>query len=328
MKTLDDALKALKIKIIDDDLKIKQFYDEQYGTLEGSRGDKTFYRFKSEVLQSLIAELHTNTDCGYKTYVNNVIKEGFIPKHISCMVKQVRYFNLYGTNQQIKNENFSDEVYAYKETLASQILNYYGCPTVYNLLLKTKDFRGEDEYKVISADFMQEGQTFLTFAEYDCSLSTLKESIKNIKEKILKKIKTIDESEKKKFIEDFVLSYLVRIYILMDFDFSNSNIGVLIDTDNRKLSPINFDFEQSFYEADPSISEIVEILEYVKTTYPKIYNKFVELTHTLNQALLTISTKRPTYDIESAKDYVYRNLKENVCKVDKAINEMNDLPNQ
>ena len=61
-------------------------YDRNYDTgkyqLTGLR-KKHFARCSTKLFNELINELQNNKDCGYVTHINNVVKDGYVPKYIS-----------------------------------------------------------------------------------------------------------------------------------------------------------------------------------------------------------------------------------------------------
>jgi len=335
MDLINKAKKALKINIIDNFNDNIENYDEQFGDYEGQRVGKIFYRVDSKLLQPMIEEIMSNPQSKYFSYVNKSIKEGLIPQHISCMLKQFKYHEDY-TGSVVEDRKIFNkknilgnvgEVLSIKEALSSQILNYFGCPTVYNSVVKFDD----NEHKIISADFSSEGTTFLTFDEYQCRVKgDIAPIVEEVKSKILKKIITVSEEEKNKFLEDFILSYIVRRSVLFDMDFYQCNAGVVIDYDNKKLSFLNFDYEYAF-EACSISKNVLKVvkgahkkyLEFLKHNYPSIYDNFCKKLKILVSILSTMKDNNEiNCDETTAKGYVYSELNDNLLRVNDSINEL------
>ena len=350
MKTIDDAKKALKINIIMDIFKNSKQFDEQYGKLEGQRVDKRFYNVDSNLLRPLIYELLTNTDCGYRLYMDERIKEGYIPKSISCLLKQLsehenEFGEIYKDREVTIHEVIGEigEVGALREVLSSQILNYFGCPTVYNAIVETLNKDNNVEFKVISADFMEGDKVFSTFDDYRCEISQgLEFAIKNINNKILNKIKTISNEEKQKFIRDFIKTYFVRGYVLNDGDFYHCNIGQIVDPYQHKISLINFDYECSFCQwhqnsmlVNQKIKRFQKDIDYLRTHFPSEYKELMEDLKTLNIAFNEMLKSgeidfmrdvKPEYDypvdFSSGTSHIYCELNNILYRINTAIKEM------
>ena len=69
--------------------KVEEYHDTSHSAKDSLVGirDKKFVRFESDVFQELIDEIINNPNCHYVTYVNDLIKSGYIPKHVSVLKK-------------------------------------------------------------------------------------------------------------------------------------------------------------------------------------------------------------------------------------------------
>lgn len=311
----EKLINALSCRVIDNFEKHKEDYYEQDGELDGHRIDKVFYRVDSECLKPLIDELINNPNCGYITYMNNVIKEGFVPKKISCLSKQLRWDMNYII------EGLSDELIV-NEVLASQMLNYFGCPTVFNTATIIKDVEGKTEYVLISADFMSESDNFKTLWDCYCGIYDLEETIQRLKKGIPTKSKII----KNEIIEEFLYTYFVRRYVLHDGDFNADNIGFLINKENKKIQLLNFDYEFAFDNDFLAgkvnlVRELKDNLSYLVKKYPRIYEKFIKKCEEVYGGLKKIS-KRDIKVINKYHGSVVSRLKSNlstVCNTNQSI---------
>jgi len=274
-KILESVRKAIAFDLIYDFDDIKERYDEQDTFYEGHRVEKEFFRVDSKYFQPLIDELLNNPDCGYYTYANDVIKEGVVPEKLSCLLKQLKKSHY--------SDNSPHKKLSVNEVLSSQILNYYGCPTTYNVPIVVNDCENNNEYKILSVDFATEGKDFKTFDEFNANIwNNTKDSLERI-------VLALDdmgftEDVKNKFMEDFVASHIVRTHILTDFDFSSKNAGMLGD------KYLNFDYELCFKEYDNveraiKRSTLQSNLIFAKNNYPTIYVKLKQKTYDLSKAV-------------------------------------------
>ena len=76
-------IKNVSLDEIDEYSQQKSAYDNE---LSGQR-QKRFIRLSSDVFGELIDELKNNPNCAYKTYINDLVKEGYVPKAVSVIIK-------------------------------------------------------------------------------------------------------------------------------------------------------------------------------------------------------------------------------------------------
>ena len=287
MKINEKKLKALKSNktmglvqlnnVLMDDLNI-----EKYSHIEGSVDGHTykdFFRVDSNIFQEAFEEIQNNPNCKFQTPYNEIVKEGIIPEMVSVLIK--------GTER------------SKEEMLASQILNYFQVGTPVNLsAVGERMFEGYRlpysacgnssgiyDY-VISMDFIGENQRLedLTIA-YDNRVFWFFDESEDAAAKAFEKMLTTGglknlPSERKNEIytnlmEDFVRSYLVRKFVLMDSDFNDYNVGVLIDDKKGDAQIINFDFEYTFHHFC-NIGELVKNATPIVSRYPFLWCEFVE----------------------------------------------------
>lgn len=290
-------------------------YDEKdSGSLEGHR-EKEFLRIDSALFQDLIKELQTNPNCSYITYLNKIIK-GYVPKKISCMVKRL--------DPDTKNAfKVDDPDLTFKEALASQILNIYECPTVYNLTIRDTEIKEDYAYNAISVDMVSDN--ILTFEDIGCEfIRDLEKNIIMIK----RRLECCDlppdlvEKHKNQIIEDYVYSYLIRRFILQDEDFYEYNGGILVEDNN--LQYINFDFEYIFYWKS-SWPNIAAYLTFVKNNYPKVYEKFKSITRELYNTLYELIRNEEIEWISSDHYYNVNTLMKNTRTMVMAFNHIDSI---
>ena len=235
--------------------------------------EKLFYNVDSSIFSELIDDLQHFPGCGYVTTENGAIRNGFIPKRLSCLVK----------NQNPgQKSKMNDPEYAGREALASRVLNLYGCATPFNLLIKDLSIDDDYPYRTLSVDMVSE--YFEPFARFKCEFQGgLKKNVTQIKKQLTQYKNIIGEDavndDLERICHDYSYSYLVRKLLLHDGDFDEVNAGILIE--NGKLKYTNFDYECSFFDyfVSPSYKAT---LEYVRTDFPDAYARFrfiTELTH-------------------------------------------------
>lgn len=265
--------KAISYEYIEVNLEEISEIDWKKSKYIGGHREKLFYNVDSGIFSELIDDLQHFPGCGYVTTENRQIKQGTVPKRLSCLIK----------NQNPgKKSKMNDPEYAGKEALASQILNLYGCATPYNLLIKDESIVDDYPFRTLSVDMVSE--YFEPFSRFKCEFQGgLKKNISQIKTQFHKYKNIIGEdairNDLNRLCRDYAYSYLVRKLLLHDGDFDEVNAGVLIE--NGSLKYTNFDYECSFFDyfVSPSYKDT---LEYVKRDYPDVYARFrfiTELTH-------------------------------------------------
>ena len=314
---LEAIKKAINITIIPSSKHYVSYYDEVTGMIQGRRA-KQFVRSDSRIFEPLFEELQNNPDSSYVTYANTVIKEGFIPKHLSTLIK-------YQGESRLYVDAVGPADFAVKEVLAGQLLNYYGVNTCYNVITKDNIL---DDYQVVSVDFVPYGSEFITFDELNYILGfDLDRDILYQLPELYKceELKGVDKQEIDKLCEQYFYSYMVRKFVLRDADFAHTNSGFLKGEDG-KLDFINFDYEFCF--------DSLYILEYydsramkrellmIEKEYPEIVKKFVEKTKELYEGILALNGQMDCSleEYRTIVDYLTEYLKQ-VLDVVKIIEE-------
>ena len=248
---------------------------------------KQFVRCSSDVFEDLINELRTNPNCSYVTYMNDVIKGGYIPQFLSILKKEKRDDLQYREKDRYGIGHLAD-------ICASRVLNYFECPTAYETIL---DIDGE--VFGCSVDFNNPDEDFYILSglngNYGCyGKNDLVESIYRIgdglygfklnqfiKQCKLNKVKenTINfEDMMTQYEEDYIYSWLIRVLVLNDSDFRYYNLGLIHNTkDNTIRMAPNFDFEYCFNDIREDVwsSRNINNLQYIASNYPNVYSKFV-----------------------------------------------------
>lgn len=232
--------------------------------LNGGR-TKNFIICSSRFFVDCFREIRDNRDCSYVTYLNDVVKSGYNPKYVSCLEKN-------GNNNSIR------------EVLACRIMNYFGVATTFETLAKR-----ENKLKVLSIDFNYKDFEYYSFNDIEINFNlSLEAVIDRIRQKlnlfyISSKfpISKLNESEfhhkTLKFIEDFVMTYLVRKLLLGDRDFFGHNIDISVNkqTGDFLLGP-NYDYEYTFNPDDLTFETTEDLIKYVIADYPEVFEIFIQ----------------------------------------------------
>ena len=254
--------RVLKVATMDIDTVKTDVYDCYSPYIDG-RCEKIFFRINNGCLKDFVKEIVGNEQTSYITYVNELIKSGYVPRKISVLCKDVC--------KRLDDEDNSRIKAASCEVLSSQILNFFECPTVFNKMVKG-ELDCETRYSVMSVDFLSYGEDIVTMDDIGCRFTGLCAAIHTIKESMLVYEDEYSEDQIERVIEDFVYSYLIRKLLLGDFDFIPVNVGIIENKEKGTLQLINFDFEGSFNGRYPLAKYD---LMYCKDNYPKVYDRFV-----------------------------------------------------
>lgn len=250
-------------------------------SLSGVRRKK-FVRCSSDIFSDLITEIQTNPKCAYDTYINDLIKEGYVPNYLSIIKKQ--------TNSLVKTYDKSG-LWHLKDVCASRILNYFECPTTFDVYLYFEDNNNLCSLYSCSVDFNRQNEDFYMFQgfrglqEYIFALRPALRTIEEILKDFIREIEIEDKNPNfdtrqtiKQIKEGYVYSWLVRKCLLCDNDYGTHNIGIIHDLENNtiRLSP-NYDFEWCFapklYDRIKDKDRESE-LDFVAYQYPDLYDKF------------------------------------------------------
>ena len=264
---------------------IQQYDDVSYSGNNGLRGVRTkkFVRFDSVLFYDLICELQNNPNCSYDTYVNELIKENYIPNHISVLEKKDN--GLMSSKDEFGLGHF-------KDVIASRILNMFGCPTAYETI-----FNIDGEVVNCSVDFGRIDEDFYILGSMIPMHKSNVNILKNRVPEIIDKLKFfcnkngIEDCDDliSQFIDDYCYSILIRKYLILDSDCGYNNIGFIHNFKNNsfRLSP-SFDLEYAFsFITDRHIKftfnkEYQDDLRYLKLNNPHILKRFLEKLQKLN----------------------------------------------
>ena len=239
----------------------------------------------SKYLSEFVTEIQSNPDCAYKSIYNSLIRDDkYIPRYFSVLIKDCH----------------NDPDRARAEIFGCKAANALGVPTAYCFGIKDrspkkKEYTGdiEDDYFAIaSLDFVAQGfkmETFKDMAQskkFCCVYDSLDKWLNYIDFSLEKRFPGgVDEESKKALRSDFVKSYLLRVALFPDFDFTVYNGGILIDEKSNKFTMIpNFDMEgmmyQYLYQArgnyyKPNRVKMKKLMAYCKANFTEEVDSFV-----------------------------------------------------
>lgn len=268
-----DILQFFKPKIVD----VKQLNIKKYDTLD-LEGDnkligymnKTFVRVDIAAIKDLIDELQNKPNSSYLTCANDVIKQGITPEKISVMLKFGE-----GNYQRWLMNNGGNSL-DYRESVASQLLNWLECPTCYNFVVK----HGRGEY-LASVDFISADEKFYSLEDFEMNWSYNLNKMENDLNNIIKTFDFKSEDDylknKQQIFNDFMYTILAREVLLSDGDYHTGNIGLLYNEKTKSLRFINFDLEFLFLSPNPLYKVKPAMIE-IRKRYPEVYKKFIHKT--------------------------------------------------
>lgn len=256
--------------------------------LLGGRLDKRFVRLDYKLFDELIIDIMQNGEnTGYVTYLNeqNIRNYGTdaVPKKISAMVKWIKF-----------PDNPADLLSKFRkvrsEVAASRILSFFKAKTVYN----QSCFTDTSNY-ILSVDFIKPNQRFYSCRDLQekCVTNTvsLEKNLEILEQELELLGDTVEQERKgisakynsREIKEQFIYSYLTRVYLLGDGDFCGRNCGFIVDTTTNEitLAP-NYDLELSFHKLAKLNSRFDADMRFVAKNYPEVLSGFMEVVESLS----------------------------------------------
>ena len=287
--------------------------------------NKTFMLADGDVFSPLYHELRNNPKSSYATYLNDEIKQGYEPEHLSVLVY----------------EAICDPT---DELFNSRLLNLLDVPTVY-----MQNLTNIDDYNyLLSVDFVGKDEEFIPLDEltyrhyiYDTEHIVYYDfytTMEDIDELIHDGLEHMYKTKRLHKSDDFIsgvhhdimsnLLYQRAItkYVLGLTDGESKNNGILFNkkTHVSHVAPA-FDLEQMcitwrFVEDDQML---VKDLEYLRDNYPEVLHRLDNTFHRIN----TPMGKKQIQDIKNdypISDRVYQTITHNIEVFSDMIQEMNN----
>ncbi len=236
---------------------------------------KSFMLADGDIFKPLYLELRNNPYSSYITYMNDVIKSGYDPEHLSALVYRCI-------------PNPADELFN------SRLLNLFEVPTVYmqNLLhnanynyLLSVDFVAKDEEFYSLLDLIYYASDFNTqhivYYDFFTAMEDMEEPIHAALTELYA-MKDLDKSDEfissvhKDVMSSLLYQRTITKYILGLTDNESKNNGILFNTKTHivHMAP-EYDLEQmlitwTLIEDDQML---VEDLRFLKSNYPEVIKK-------------------------------------------------------
>ena len=251
---------------------------------------KKFVRLDNKYFKRFF-EMRNSGEISFSTYFteeDNKMK--YVPQYVSTLIKQTTLSR--------------DCVF---ETYVPEILNTFKVPTVFNALCSD-----EKGYSYIaSIDFIKPDERLVLFSETGRNVGDFGGEI-NLQKSVRYVVETIEEiyaQEKfvpkeediKEQINDFVKSYLVRVCLLRDYDFTSRNNGFLVNDKEKtiRMAP-NFDFELSFRLKN--YDSLKQDILFVAENFPDILDEFVKTLEEFTNKKSGVENYKLLYDEVNGTD--------------------------
>ncbi len=215
------------------------------------------------------------------------------------------------------------------ETYVPEVLNKFNTQTVYNTLCNDEDGFSY----VASIDFIKPNERLVLFSEtgkgfgdfgYDVNLEqSVKYVVETIESFYQKEGIKLTEDKMREHLKDFVKSYLVRVCLLKDNDFTTRNNGFLINDKEKsiRLAP-NFDFELCFRLLD--YKSMKEDILFAVNNFPDVIDKYMQNLENFTKKKDGVEQYKLLYDevngTERYKDAVLGTIEEQAKQIKEEYN--------
>lgn len=277
-------------------------FDSVRGSVEkrlGGHLKKNFVKLHRGYFSELFSAIFRDyPNINYVTFLDeeSIVKYGVAPENLSVLVKQM--------GLQEFRSGFDERKTMFSETVVSQVMNFFGAKTVFN-----KAIQREDDFYVLSVNFLKKGQTFFVADKLNHDLKIagyqkIQDNLDAIDDKldILKTIIKFEMKQKHPKIyadqikEDFVYSYLIRTLLLGDRDFTDRNYGFVYDSEkNRVYSAPGFDFELSFAVKPEHTPFFERNMQYIFNNYHSVFCRFKRMLEEFTQ--IDKKSKKPIFEL-------------------------------
>lgn len=206
-------------------LKLTQEYSYPVSQIDlGGRSIKKFVRLDKCLFGGLVNSIKSGNS-SYVTYLNDIIKDGYMLQYVSTMQKSINSYTYYYD----KN--------AYSDVAGSRVANMLGVKTCYNCLYSKKSKKGIlKPTHLLSVDFLKNDEKMWTLSDLNGYGSVYTtpwhwiECIDNVVNDSKSLFKGIDiKKHLPKLHDDFIEQFLLHNYVLADADYCSRNIGIIVD---------------------------------------------------------------------------------------------------
>ncbi len=268
---------------------------------------KKFVRMDSRYFKRFF-DMRNAGEVSFSTYFteeDNRMK--YVPNYVSTLIKQTSLSR--------------DCVF---ETYAPEVLNVFGLPTVFNSVCQD-----EKGYSYIaSIDFIKPNERLILFSETGRNIGDFGGEV-NLKKAVRYVAETIEElyqhegiptksEDIKQQIQEFVKSYLVRVCLLRDYDFTSRNNGFLVNKQDKSIrNAPNFDFELAFRLKD--YQSLNEDILFAANEFPDVFEEFILGVEELNKKKDGVELYKRLYDEVKGTDKYREDVFGVICEGSKQI---------
>ena len=224
-------------------------------------------------------------DCFYHTHITPEDVNGkAVPRNLSVMIKEVGH--QYSLNEEVEHQKM------YAEAVGSRVLNFFGCKTVYNKVLNSQgtlfvlslDFLRPYEHFYVAEDLCEKNEIWCS-NPLQKSLDAIDMDIDILKHRIENEFGVTNaEADKEQIKREYVMSYLVRVFLLGDTDYRSRNYGFIYNLKTNKIeSAPNYDFELAFGMATKRFAAFEENFKAISEKYPDILEEFLKKSQQLTR---------------------------------------------
>ena len=238
---------------------------------------KRFVRLHKAYFADVLKQIGKK-ECFYHAHITpEDVKTNSVPRNLSVLIKEI------GHEHSLIAEVEHQKMYA--EAVCSRVLNFFGCKTVYNKVLNTQgtlfvlslDFLRPYEHFYVAEDICEKNEIWCSnplensLASVDMDIDILKHRVEN--EFGVSGV----AADKEQIKRDYVMSYLVRVFLLGDTDFRSRNYGFIYNIqDNEIYSAPDYDFELAFGMSTKRFAAFEQNFKAISEKYPDILEEFLK----------------------------------------------------
>lgn len=246
-------------------------------------------------------------DCVYHAHITpEDVRANAVPRNLSVMIKEIGY------EHSLMAEAIHQKMYA--EAVGSRVLNFFGCSTVYNKVLNSHgtlyvlslDFLRPYEHFYVAEDLCEKNEIWCS-NPLDKSLASIDMDIDILKHRIEGEFGmtgvTVDKEQIKR---EYVMSYLVRVFLLGDTDYRSRNYGFIYNIKNNTIeSAPNYDFELAFGMSAKRFSAFESNFEAISKQYPDVLEEFLKKAQQLTKPHMFGASKFDKIFVEETHENNY-----------------------
>lgn len=279
-------MRDIKYKEFDDEKKLDGHTSKSFLQIDDSIEDKQGKRTMqdSKLFKHLFEELRNNPNTSLCTYLNDMVRNGQLPRYVSCMAKS-------GVDESERWKDVpqtADNGSNASEIIGSRIAEMLGVPTQYSLPVMADD---GTVGTVLSVNFVSEGEEFNDILSmnqdeaYAEMHNATKKWIKAIRSALISQYPNGIDRESLERLEKVDLPRLLLFRkggLFADDDFNTYNIGILMKGDKFRLAPA-FDMEcllgrlamsPDYYRPNKGIMK--DVVSYCGENCPEVLGDFVD----------------------------------------------------